>query len=61
MYRFRLAAAASALAIAHVSTPAFAADEDAAEAAIADDGAFAGDSGDGLDAIVVTATKRETN
>jgi iron complex outermembrane receptor protein len=66
MYRFRLAAAASALAIAHVSTPVFAADEEAADAATADaatadEGAFAGDSGDGLNTIVVTATKRETN
>ena len=66
MYRFRLAAAASALAIAHVSTSALAADEVAAdaataEAATADDGAFEGDSGDGLNTIVVTATKRETN
>ena len=70
MYRFRLAAAASALAIAHMSTAALAADNEG-EAAVAAEGAAAdasaGDSAadgyadQGLTTIVVTATKRETD
>jgi iron complex outermembrane receptor protein len=69
MYRFRLAAAASAIAFAHLAAPAFA-DETAADAALAADaagsekGSFdsaAVAAAEGLNMIVVTATKRETD